>query len=432
MTNDARYYVQALTDGVGTKIIAGQFNVGTTKVKSDRRIIKSGGSILYNGQIISNKEDISQEQQDTTKISWDGEDGTVDITSDNPVSEADVLAKFRSDSASVSIVGVLSESHWGDDENGWKHSYKFKTHRSLHSEADMQELFSIIENDKFDKPKHRDSKTMCVVISDLQVGKCDDLGGTEELLKRVRESLSKAVESAKQHNPSEIIIMDTGDIVENIGNVSTQLATNDLQLTDQIRIARRFMLEVVRELAPLAPRVVYAAVPSNHGRNRQGLKFAPGDTNDDWGLEISYQIEDALSLLPDVYKHVKFVRPDGLNEYALIDIHPGKDIVDAIIIAHGHQAGNINKLADWWKGIAFSDQDYRAQYATYGIFGHYHTFKMENPTTDRWLMVAPTSDNGSAWFRNTKGATSNTGFLSFFVPDSTDSCLTFPENLTLL
>ena len=55
------------------------------------------------------------------------------------------------------------------------------------------------------------------------------------------------------------------------------------------------MLEVVLTLAPLAPELYYVSVPSNHGQVRTGPKGNVGGIDNDFGLDISYQIEDVIT-----------------------------------------------------------------------------------------------------------------------------------------
>jgi len=46
--------------------------------------------------------------------------------------------------------------------------------------------------------------------------------------------------------------------------------------------------------------------------------------------------------------------------------------------------------------------------------GHYHFFSSYE-TSDRLIIQAPTLDQGSEWFENTKGDRSNPGILTFVV-----------------
>src|SRR6187431_3116833 len=104
--------------------------------------------------------------------------------------------------------------------------------------------------------------------TDLQVGKVDWSGGSEETTDQALESFARVAEFAKEFRPAEICIVDAGDPIENIYSTSSQLGTNDRDLPAQIEIAHHIFLTGVEMLAPLAPSIRYAAVSSNHGQQR--------------------------------------------------------------------------------------------------------------------------------------------------------------------
>lgn len=256
------------------------------------------------------------------------------------------------------------------------------------------------------------SKTFVLCMADLQVGKAHEpRGGTPEMAVRVSESLHKAVELVKALRPQEIVIAELGDVIENFYNTSAQRQTNDRNLTEQIRIARRTILEAIMLLAPLAPKLMYLAVPSNHGSVRIGPKSPASTADDDFGIEISYQIEDALTGRPG-FEHVTCVRPAPLMES--LTIETSGTILGAV---HGHQASAWHAIGKWWAGQSHGRRN-NMQNADILLAGHWHS-STKYQSGGRWVFIGPASDGGSTWFDNQSGEGSQPGMLSFVTYDGT-------------
>jgi hypothetical protein len=261
-----------------------------------------------------------------------------------------------------------------------------------------QEDYSFVESESTER-------TLVVTPSDLQIGKTDYNGGTQQTIDRVKASLARIIAIAQQNHYSEIVVAELGDVVENFYNTSSQRETNDLDITSQIRVARRLLLEFIVRLAPLTESLTYVAVPSNHGSVRVGFKAQAGDSSNDWGLEISHQLEDAVRMNASL-NHVKFVRPEGLHE-SVLHVTNGTRLG----FVHGHQSRSADKLGEWWKGqshgrMPVADADIL-------VSGHWHSFRVQHSGDARWVMVSPASDPGSAWFTELTGQSSVSGMLSF-------------------
>lgn len=247
-------------------------------------------------------------------------------------------------------------------------------------------------------------------MSDLQIGKASQrLGGTPETIERVRGSIAKFVgeleEKRPRDMPSDIVIVDGGDSVENHFSTPEQIATNDLALPDQIRVARRLFLEAIKALAPYAPRIHYVAVPSNHGQSRVGYKAAGGTVDADFGLEISHQLEDAVRENPSL-NHVHFVRPDALMETAELEIADTK-----IAVNHGHRSGSQKSHSRWWADQAHGRMP--GWDADILVVNHFHNFGITQSGNGRWIIEASSSDAGSDWFMYKSGQTATQGITTF-------------------
>lgn len=258
--------------------------------------------------------------------------------------------------------------------------------------------------------RHNTGGAFVICPSDLQVGKGDYGLDHHNLAERVMWSWARAEAFCREYRPSEILIAELGDSIENINSTSSQRGTNTLALTEQVRLARRLLLEGIKRLAPLTPKLTYAAVPSNHGSVRIGPKSPENHVLDDYGIEIAEQLRDVVENSPAL-SNVTVVVPELPNETLLVEV-AGTNIG----MAHGHQANSADGLGKFWQGqshgrLPLSEADI-------ALFGHWHSLRVQQSGNARWLMVSPSSDNGSSWFTSRTGEKSDTGMLTFTVQDA--------------
>jgi len=248
-----------------------------------------------------------------------------------------------------------------------------------------------------------------VLVADLQTGKARELkGGTKELIERVMNSFSLAVDRIKELRPQQVNLWDLGDIIEGFSNVKNQPQTNDMNLTEQIRTARRLLTEGIKMIAPLVPSLNVITVPSNHCQVRaEGSKDLASVPNDDFGIDINYTLEEKFSEHPS-FAHVKFYRPNGNEEALTITTVDGSKIG----AVHGHQRGKPEMMDDWWTKQSHGRRSGLHE-ADMLLYGHFHSMRMEQSGDQRWLIGGPSSDNGSTWFANLTGKVATGGMLSF-------------------
>ena len=251
--------------------------------------------------------------------------------------------------------------------------------------------------------------TLHVCLADFQVGKTDENGGTPELLKRFQVSLDNVVTKIQNERPGEVFLWELGDVLENFNNTSQQRETNDLDLTTQIRVARRLVADVIRAVAFRVNKVVLVSVPSNHGAVRVGLgaKSRASTSQNDYGLEINRMLEEVFAGRPE-YAHVTFVRPTGLLEHVTVTTQDGT-VVGAV---HGDQVTGATKMGSWWAGQSHGRRG-NLHNADILLFGHHHHFTLNQSGDARWLIGAPSLDGGSAWWTNKTGESSEAGVLAF-------------------
>lgn len=268
-----------------------------------------------------------------------------------------------------------------------------------------------------DKARDVDGQaTLVVVVSDLQIGKTDRAGGTEETIRRVRAAVAKiAARAAGQYR--KVILVDCGDSTEGFSNTVSQAQTNDLPLTYQIRAAQALLADTLRALAPAAPEVTYVAVPSNHCQVRTGIGRSnrasfPGD---DYGLLIADNIRQIVSGRPG-YERVQFEVPERRLESLTVRAADGT----VMGVTHGHAAGSKSRVAEWFRGQAFGCVA-GMQHARVLLHGHWHSFSVQTVGDSRQIICAPTMDPGSSWFQNASGESSLPRLLTFELGGGTSS-----------
>lgn len=258
--------------------------------------------------------------------------------------------------------------------------------------------------------------TLVVVVSDLQIGKTDRAGGTEETVRRVRAAVARVAGYAAGRY-RRVILVDCGDSTEGFSNTVSQAQTNDLPLTYQIRTAQALLADTLRALTAAAPEITYVAVPSNHCQVRTGIGRSnrasfPGD---DYGLLIADNIKQIVAGRPG-YERVQFEVPEKRSESLTVRAADGT----VMGVTHGHAAGSKARVAEWFRGQAFGCvagmQDARVL-----LHGHWHSFSVQTVGDSRQIICAPTMDPGSSWFQNASGDSSTPALLTFELGGGTSS-----------
>ena len=257
-------------------------------------------------------------------------------------------------------------------------------------------------------------KTLVVCLSDFQVGKTDSLGGTQETVNRVMSTLKRITEWIQAEGSyEEIIVADVGDVCEGFWNVTSQQQTNDLSLTDQIRVAQRLMAEAVAMLAPLCTRMTYVSIPSNHCavRTSKGNDNRANSPDDDFGLLIADTIQAIMSGR-EPFSHVNFAKPQKWEEAVTVETADGT----AVGFTHGHLAGAQAKIPSWFRDLAFGHRSGLHE-ASILVHGHFHNFGVSLVGDNKFIIGCPTADNGSSWFTNRTGDATDPALLTFEVQD---------------
>lgn len=404
LLNNEQFVSELLSNELSVRQLAKKWNVGKSAVgKWRKRLLEKDGL-----PTTSKVSELKEQHRET----WVGNEGEISVVIHEEITHDNILKKFGHDPEQVEIVGVLEQTHWMIDgyPSRYNHRYKFKVRRKVEGEVTPQSIIDDIRNftyvpDRKPFAQFR-PETLVVVPADLQMGKVDWNGGSDTTYVQTMQSFARAAEFAKEFRPAEIVMIDAGDVIENIYSTSSQLGTNDLDLPHQVVAASHVMLEGIKMFAPLAPKVRYAAVSSNHGAHRLGPKSPAGDVHADYGIAIAKMLANALTLNEEAFGHVEIQVPDAYHESLYFETSGSQ-----IGVAHGHQAGRADKLGDWWKGQSHGNMPLSK--ARIAVFGHYHSLRVQQSGDARWLFVGPSSDRGSSWFTNATGERSQSGMLTF-------------------
>jgi len=350
-------------------------------------------------------------------------DGTEGIATTPGYSEAPNFDEFLTETGfdpnEIEIVGTPRTSRWQRYDGDWLTSYRFQFRKKTAS-IDLPLLLQEAKK-KAKTPKLPKTTDRCLVVmwSDLQVGKVDYRGNFQSLVERVELMQARLMEMVKLEKPEKVIFADLGDTVENFSNAAdmAQLQSNDLSIMEQVDLATTFAFQTLRMLAERVPDITYASVGSNHCQWRVN-KQVVGKPSDDWGIFIGRQL---ARLSETAGLNIRFVEPQPHDESLALDVFG--DGFHILGIVHGHQARRPDNMGQWWRGQAFGKQPVAD--ASVLIHGHWHHLRVtemgSTPRgTSRFLVMAPTMDNGSGWWRKVTGEDSVPGLGTFWLEKSVD------------
>lgn len=355
-------------------------------------------------------------------ITWNGNEGTV-TTMGGPLDQAAdwsaVLKVWGLDPEHFEVIEPILFNVWGNPEGVPNRQWKGKVIRkTVERGVDLEDIIEEIKKHKPGKPVVFDGSTALVVgLSDLQMGKGEGGGSAgivDRFLAGIDEVEARWKELLKTGRPLDrLVVLGLGDLVESCeGHYAMQTFQADLDRREQVKVVRRLIVKALIQWSKFAPRIVVAAVPGNHGENRQGGKaFTTFSDNDD--VAVFEQVAEILGANPEAYGHVTFVFPQ--DELTLtLDVHG-----TILGLAHGHQARKggttaAAKIRTWWKDQAYGMR--KVADATILVTGHYHHLSILTEGT-RTHIQAPSLDGGSQWFTETAGVKSAPGLLTFTVSE---------------
>lgn len=333
----------------------------------------------------------------------------------NSPDAVELLKEFDLDPKDWSI-SSLRKSRWQNHRGDWLEAYRASlvpTSNVSNKELDfdLEKLITEVSKWKPSKISQKITGELAYVFapSDQQIGKKQGDAGTGQTVQRLldltEQGVQRLVELRKIGRPIGTIVLPLpGDHVEGTvsqgGRVQGQ-AVSDLGITEQTRLARRLLLAQVKAFAPYAEKIVVPVVNGNHDEaGRQVLT----DPSDGWNVEIASAVQDACAENENL-AHVEFRFPEKQHQTLAIDI-----CGTMLGLFHGHQTGRdvLKYLSEQSAGqtpLGACDV---------WISGHYHSFKSMDVGNRLWLQ-APTTDPGSAWFRDRHGLESPPGVLTLVI-----------------
>lgn len=364
-------------------------------------------------------------------VTWDGTSGTITTgpVDDAPTDWGPLLAARGLDPDRYEIVGDTvrwcSWDGWRRDSEGQQAvsalQYSFKADLRLKrlNHPDIDELLAEVRRYKPGRRTHTTSDhALVVLLSDWQVGNADAGGITSQLqqIAALPHALKQQLGALRKSGRpvGHIVIAGMGDLVEGCHSFYPgQEHAVRLDRREQVRVVRRGILDVMRTVAPLAPRITLTAVGGNHGEHRvNGRRVTgPGDNDDVAAVE---QVAEILMENPDVFGHVEIRLP---HDRLAVTLEAGTKV---LAFTHGHLAkpkgDPASTLWEWWRGQAFG-QEYAAGTAEYLFAGHYHHTNVRSQQ-GRTLMIAPSLTAVGDWWANSTGMRSDPGTLTVVIgPD---------------
>lgn len=330
-----------------------------------------------------------------------------------PVQDAtDLLAEFDLNPNDWIITGVR-RGKWQTYHGEWLESYRVNL-KPAGARASLLPYDDLERGLKGWKPKANKTTTGNLTaiynLGDTQWGK-DAGDGTEGTVARVRHALESALgrhEEIKNRGIGQIALPQLGDCIEGIVSQGGKIAGRlDLDLTTQIRVGRRILLEWVKAFAPLTDRLIIPVVPGNHDESHRQLITDPVDS---WQVEIVQQVLDIAKENPNL-QHVEGRFPERDNTTLALDLSG-----TMVGFAHGHQIRDAQK---WFAGQALGAT--AVGQADVLISAHYHHYRVQNFNHRLWIQV-PAMDGGSHWFadRTGMGGATPHGIVSLVVGEGYD------------
>jgi hypothetical protein len=330
-----------------------------------------------------------------------------------PIGDAtELLAEFDLNPNEWIITNVR-RGKWQTYHGEWLESYRV----SLKPVAQRSNLipYDDLERElKRWKPKAKKTQpgnlTAIYNIGDTQWGK-DAGDGTSGTLQRTQSALEAALEHhnvISKRGIGQIALPQLGDCIE--GTVSQGgriMGRLDLDLTAQVRLGRRVLLEWVKAFAPLTDRLIIPVVPGNHDETTRQVIVDPMDS---WQVEIVQQVLDICKAHPDL-QHVEGRFPERDNTTLAVNLSG-----TLVGFAHGHQIRDVQK---WFAGQALGNTPVGQSDVL--ISAHYHHYQVKQLNHRLWIQI-PALDGGSHWFadRTGMGGSAPGGIVSLVVGEGYD------------
>jgi hypothetical protein len=310
------------------------------------------------------------------------------------------------------VVGTPRFKTWQLHHGEWRESCQ-ATVAERDMDVDYDALVRQLRRRTLAAPPTETGDAFVFVMADWQLGKSDGDGVTGTVA-RVTAAIHEAERRVKALRKSGrvldcLVLAGLGDIIEGCsGHYPSQPFTVALDRRQQCALARELITQAVVRLAPLFDSVVLAAVPGNHGENRQGTKAITGVSDND-DLAVFEQVWEAIQM-SERFPTLTFLEPEPGEVHVTL---AGDEWGAGLCLFHGHTSGS-KDMNKWWAGQTQGRQ--APGNASVLVTGHYHHFKVSEESGRTWLQ-APSPESCSQWWVNRSGQSSLPGTLSFVLTD---------------
>ena len=343
-------------------------------------------------------------------VVFDGSEGTATTEGLSELPNFDEFLLQRGYSPlEYEIIGTPRTSQWQQREGGeYLTSYRF-SFRKIGISVDLPALFAQAKKSRPIKTKTTISDTAFVVCpADFQVGKTGSRGTTADLIARIMKSYDEIEKAAKAKKYERIFVLDLGDVIESVSSKASinQIDGNDLSVPQQVDAAASLLFELIKRMVKIAP-VTYGSIASNHCQNRVMGQQVGKPGLDDWGIVILQQLR---RLTTELDWDVEYLIPQPYDEGFAFQYG-----INTVGVVHGHQTNKPEGMATWWQKQTFGNQ--WSAPCNLLLHGHWHHLRVTEIAKhiqggSRYVVMGPSSDNGSDWFRNAGGGSdSMTGVL---------------------
>lgn len=357
--------------------------------------------------------------------------GTIEAAPGQPPEYAEILRSVGRDPDRFRLAEILYEKHWevgarellrtdsgeplldssgkavyGDLRRHWLASYKLRV-EPIDGDA-PNDLEALIRDAHANAAAQADGGYWFVFqAGDLQLGKVSRDGSTADIIDTYIGSVERAVEQLRRSTHLGIAgvqISMPGDCIEGVVSQGGRNAwLTQETITEQTRLLRRLMLETV-DAFRFAPAVELTVVNGNHDQANRQWNTYPGDG---WATEAAIALDDAMKLNTAAYGHVNVRIPEKWSGSLTVPI--GDTVVTVV---HGHQFRQRHNAMRWWADQAVHNQPAGAAQVLQA--GHFHTWAVEGHAT-KTVVISPTYDCGSDWYRESRGAESKRGGLAYLL-----------------
>ena len=338
-----------------------------------------------------------------------------------------VLRHFGLDPAEFEVVDdTVRMSQWQQSkrtEDGhrdvvWLHSYKARFRR-IQNRLPAEDVDALVKRVRTWKPLERRipgtglgaPASFHAGWSDWQLGKA----GVAATVDRIHQGFERTEQRITElrrigRNIEHIAIANMGDPIEGCyGNYDAQLHTIELNQRQQLNLALDLWSQGLHALAPLAERVSFISVLSNHSewtRQSTGGKPVTGDSDNADGF-LADTLRKVFADRPE-YEHIEWVIPH--DEFTVT--HDLSGVVAAY--CHGHKMPGTPKELDWLRAQSLRFRHEKGIDPRLWFTAHRHHVDVKD-YGPFWRLQHPSQDEGSKWLTDVAGVWSTPGTLTCLV-----------------